>query len=284
MKMGVSRLMGYVLVRRAAHQYCIFLIFVKNWLVEHIGFFFVFLGCIVKGLYGKSGILKKYLFLIFRYFSLNSGAGHIKNQGIGLHKAPKKGIVCTYNSVSDAKLLKMMEVTYRDRTEAKMRWAVELYKDWREMRLDHVDYENEIFDADIDNPNLGKSDFEFALCRFICEVKKAKDQGDYPGHTLYQIVCSILNYLCKKNIDWKLVHSKDFSNFQRVLDFVMKERASRQLGTTHKQAQVISMNYENELWSKGVLGEDTPDKLCSTVLFLLGINLALRAGDEHQAL
>ena len=32
------------------------------------------------------------------------------------------------------------------------------------------------------------------------------------------------------------------------------------------------------------MGDDTPDKLRSTVLFLLGINLALRAGDEHYYL
>ena len=34
----------------------------------------------------------------------------------------------------------------------------------------------------------------------------------------------------------------------------------------------------------GVLGEDTPDKLRETVLFLLGIQLALKAGDEHYDL
>ena len=39
-----------------------------------------------------------------------------------------------------------------------------------------------------------------------------------------------------------------------------------------------------ELWNEGILGEDTPIKLRNTVLFLLGINLALRAGDEHYYL
>ena len=32
------------------------------------------------------------------------------------------------------------------------------------------------------------------------------------------------------------------------------------------------------------MGEDTPEKLRDTVLFLLSINLALRAGDEHYDL
>ena len=73
-------------------------------------------------------------------------------------------------------------------------------------------------------------------------------------------------------------------NLQCVLDNVMKERASMNLGTVRRQAQVISMNYENDLWDRKVLGEDTPEELRNTVLFLLGVNLALHAGDEHYAL
>ena len=51
-----------------------------------------------------------------------------------------------------------------------------------------------------------------------------------------------------------------------------------------KQAKFISSEVENDLWEKGVLGEQNPDQLRETVLFLLGINLGLRAGDEHYDL
>ena len=51
-----------------------------------------------------------------------------------------------------------------------------------------------------------------------------------------------------------------------------------------KQAAFIDVTFENSLWEKGVLGEESPDKLRNTVLFLLGINLGLRAGDEHYEL
>ena len=64
----------------------------------------------------------------------------------------------------------------------------------------------------------------------------------------------------------------------------MKERARYQIGMVKRQAEFISLDYENELWRSGTLGEDTPDKLRDTVLFILGINLALRAGDEHHDL
>ena len=69
-----------------------------------------------------------------------------------------------------------------------------------------------------------------------------------------------------------------------MLDNLMKQRALDNIGTVKRQAELISMKHEEELWSKGILGEDTPDKLYNTVLFLIGINFGLRAGDEHYYL
>ena len=46
----------------------------------------------------------------------------------------------------------------------------------------------------------------------------------------------------------------------------------------------MTTEIENELWEKGILGEDSPDKLRNTVLFLLGLNVTLRAIDEHYHL
>ena len=143
-----------------------------------------------------------------------------------------------------------MEVTYQQRTQAKMQWALKLYKDWHEMHLDKVDYNDKIYDVDLDSDTLSKENLSFALCRFICKVKKSRDQEDFPGRTLHQIVCAIQNYLRKREINWKLVHSEEFSGFQRVLDKVMQERSEQNIGTIHKQAQVISLQYEDELWQR----------------------------------
>ena len=98
----------------------------------------------------------------------------------------------------------MMELNYQKRTEAKIKWAVKCYNDWRTMRLDGVDYEEEIFESDLNIvESLKKDSFEFALCRFICEIKKVNSNEDYPGRTLYQMVCAIQNHLRKNICDWK---------------------------------------------------------------------------------
>ena len=100
------------------------------------------------------------------------------------------------------------------------------------------------------------------------------------------MIVAIQKYLNVNDIKWKLIDSKDpgFSELRTVLDNVMKERASLGIGTTKRQAEYISYGYENQLWEKGILGEDTPHKLRNTCLFLIRINCLLRAGDEHYNL
>ena len=64
----------------------------------------------------------------------------------------------------------------------------------------------------------------------------------------------------------------------------MKERTESNIGMTVRHAEVVDPSIEESLWKSNFLGEDTPDKLRSTVLFLLGMNCGLRAGDEHYDL
>ncbi len=63
----------------------------------------------------------------------------------------------------------------------------------------------------------------------------------------------------------------------------MKERATMGLGK-RKSSSPVSVSDENSLWDKGVLGTNDPDTLCDTLLFLLGLHLALRGGKEHKDL
>ena len=66
-----------------------------------------------------------------------------------------------------------MELTFQNHTEAKIKWAVHTYCDWRNDKLDGDDCPEEVVYGDIiDTGSLMKENFEFALCRFIVEVKK----------------------------------------------------------------------------------------------------------------
>ena len=106
----------------------------------------------------------------------------------------------------------------------------------------------------------------------------------YPDRTLYQLVTSIKKYLHVNKLFWKLLDDVEFGDILNVLDNVMKERTQANVGTVKKEVKVISYDLENELWQRGVLGEESPDQLQNTVMFLLGINCTLRAGDKHYQL
>ena len=64
----------------------------------------------------------------------------------------------------------------------------------------------------------------------------------------------------------------------------MQDHAAMSVGMVKCQAEVISLDYENTLWERNILSEDSPDRLRNTVLYLLGVNCTLRAGDEHYML
>ena len=61
----------------------------------------------------------------------------------------------------------------------------------------------------------------------------------------------------------------------------MKNRTHKGMGVV-KHSTPISFKMEDQMWKARVLGEDTPDKLVETVLFLIGVNFALRGGEEHK--
>ena len=118
---------------------------------------------------------------------------------------------------------------------------------------------------------LTKENLECALCRFICEVRKTKEVGDYPGATLYQMACALQNFLKKKGLKWRIVHGDEFCQFNRVLDKVMQERADRSIGTIRRQAEVISIEFENKLWENNILSEQNADQLRNTNFTCLGL-------------
>ena len=73
-----------------------------------------------------------------------------------------------------------MEVEYQQRSETNIKLGVKVYHLWRIMRLDRDnDFDKEILYTNVnDTSSLIKENFEYLLCRFICETKKVKDNTD----------------------------------------------------------------------------------------------------------
>ena len=124
--------------------------------------------------------------------------------------------------------------------------------------------------------------FCYALCRFIREIKKVNGD-DYPANTLREIVIMLQMHLHGNNIMWRLIEGEDFYQLRNVLDNTMKKRTASWLWV-HQSASVISLEQEDLMFSKGILGDENSTQLLKTVIYLLGLHLALRSGVEHEIL
>ncbi len=177
-----------------------------------------------------------------------------------------------------AELENLKNRTFAENMEKKVQWAVDMFKQWWRNRVSKDCCDMRIMWGDLSNvEQISKGNLAYSLCTFISEVNKVNGGGEYPGATLYQIVICTQFFLQKNGINWKLLDDPDFLCLHYTLDNVMKERAKMGLGQK-KSAQVISVTDEEKMWAEGVLGELSPDQLRETVMYLLGINLALRGG------
>lgn len=62
----------------------------------------------------------------------------------------------------------------------------------------------------------------------------------------------------------------------------MKKLQREGLGNNPTKVDVVTQVMEEDLWSGGQLGIDTPKKLLRTLVYTLGVNLGLRAGEHRQ--
>ena len=185
---------------------------------------------------------------------------------------------------SSQRLRDLKEITVKRSTGPKLSWAVTAFDDWRNERLETLQYDYSIYSSDIHQlDHLTKPEFAQTLCCFILEVRK-KSGEHYPGKTLYQMIIALQSYLNNNKIGWKLIDDPEFIEVRMVLDNIMMERTEMNLGVNSCQADLITVAMENDLWECGYLGEDTPDKLRSTVYFILGINCYLRSVQDHYNL
>jgi len=82
----------------------------------------------------------------------------------------------------------------------------------------------------------------------------------------------------------KFLSDVKFKAIQDTLDALMKERTRLGMRVGRRQAEVITREMENILWSKGLLGDHNPETLLNTLVYVFGLYFALRGRDEHRTL
>ncbi len=82
----------------------------------------------------------------------------------------------------------------------------------------------------------------------------------------------------------KLLEHSTFVLLCNTIDNKMKQLSKDRIIRQKNQAQPISLEQEDHMWRSGILGNDTPEKLVNTLLYLVSVHFALHVCDEHKAL
>ena len=102
------------------------------------------------------------------------------------------------------------------------------------------------------------------LCDFIVEIRKENGE-QYPSSSMYDLISGLSLYLEREHGFTNKLVSSALRSVRNTLDNVMKERTAEGWGRPERDP--ILEEHEQVLWEKGILGEDSPDKLRQTVFF-----------------
>ena len=130
---------------------------------------------------------------------------------------------------------------------------------------------------------MTKDELKYSISRFICEIKKQNGE-DYPGDTLHELVICLQLHFELQGTSYKLLSDPLFLELKNTLDRKMQERARAGVGTNKKQAQPFTVEEEEILWQKNVLGLSKPSQLLNTLVYMFGLNFALCGGQEYRNL
>ena len=149
----------------------------------------------------------------------------------------------------DKKIVQLSHHNFAPESKKKMKWAVNLYCDWRVNRMSKVNVPLQIVRTNLDDLyNVTQADLCYMLSYFIGEIKKV-DSSDYSPNTLKEIIIMIQMFLYEKGVFWKLLdpQSVNFLCLRNVVDNLMKERMSQGLGV-RVLSSTVSLAQKDQLF------------------------------------
>lgn len=107
------------------------------------------------------------------------------------------------------------------------------------------------------------------LSNFVFEVRK-KTGEEFPPKSLHHIICGIQRYIRmsgRSSID--VFKDSEFADFRVCLDAEMKRLQREGHGSKIRKAEPLTLEEEEVLWEKGLLGKSNPQALVDTILVIL---------------
>ena len=182
--------------------------------------------------------------------------------------------------VTDEDIVNEVEGAVPEKTKKQTRWCYNASTSWRESRLRRATCEAE---KPPELCKMTKAELCLWLPRFIFEICK-ENGADYSEVSVYNIFCGIQRYIHQNgNPELDFFADSSFASVRSALDSKLKLLQKSDGGITNP-SDIISIEEEEVLWSKGLLGEHSPDVLQDTIIFMCGLYFALCGGAELQLL
>jgi hypothetical protein len=166
-------------------------------------------------------------------------------------------------------------------TKQKVKWAVKIFTDWHEHWKCLLDGGIKVY-KEFDEMNINEMDFCFKY--FFADVRKVSSEF-YPPRTLKGIAAALQHHInYTRKIPKSIFKDPEFLATRESLDAAMKLSAQRGSVKPTKRAATVTYNIEAEMWENGTFGVSNPQQLIDSLIYHLGLHLALRARQEHRDL
>ena len=165
------------------------------------------------------------------------------------------------------------------KTQANTLWATKLWQEWACSCIKNISPDEIRHALDYDVVKMELADVSSWLQRLVLEVRKSN--GDiYSPDSLYQLCCGIQRALREADHDVNIFKQFQFAQCQPVIDGELKRLNATGNYIEKKKANVITTEMEERLWEQGLLGDDSPQVLSKTLVFMIGFCFALRSGEN----
>ena len=172
-----------------------------------------------------------------------------------------------FTNVTDEQLETVSKGLIPKGTKARNKWAIGLYAKWESNRF-VLSGDNQTFPIPKANElkHASSQQLDYWLAKFIFEMSKS-DGTRCPRDSLVSIVAEINTHL-KEERTIDLFKNDDFRHFRSVLDAACIESSRNGVGIQRKQAEVITADEEELMWTRKVLGGHSPRALSRHALIL----------------
>ena len=111
---------------------------------------------------------------------------------------------------------------------------------------------------------------------------RKKDGSDYEPDSLRVMIASLDRHLKEAGSNISIAKDREFVNSRKVLEGKARFLREQGYGKRPRASKALTTEDEELLWSKGLLGSQSPKSLIATMWFVLTQRFGLRGYQEHH--